>query len=57
MSEVCDYCGRPFEGSDRPWFRVSVCVGGGELESRLCSDACLTAYAVAGPLVDDRRRP
>ena len=57
MSEQCDYCGRSFGRGAGPTFDVTVCVGGGELTTVLCSEACLTAYAVAGPLTDDRRRP
>ena len=57
MSETCGYCGRTFDPGSRPWFRVDVCVGGGDLETVLCSQACLTAYAVAGPLVDEGGRP
>ena len=47
---TCDYCGRKIEG-DGPTFDVVMQIGGGEIETRLCSEACLTAFAVAGPTV------
>lgn len=56
VPESCDYCGGTVP-TGQPTFTVTVHVGEGDLESRLCSQACLTAYAVAGPLVDRGGRP
>jgi len=57
MSETCDYCGCSYTPRDGATFRVTVEVGDGELTTDICSQACLTAYAVAGPLVEERGRP
>ena len=46
----CDYCGRQLV-DEGPTFDVIMSIGGGEIETSLCSEACLTAFAVAGPTV------